>query len=243
MTDTAGSTRDRIVRAAADLLARGGRDAVSTRSVAAAAGVQAPTIYRQFGDMRGLLDAVVSYGFAVYLEDKRSQARAEDPVEDLRRGWDFHVEFGLANPALYGLMYGDPRPGAEFAAAAQAMQILQELVRRVAEAGRLRVGVTRAARMLHAACRGVALDLLGEHPDDRDPTLSVQVREAMLDAVMVPVDTSAAAETTATAQGRRSLVSSRAVALSAVLPEVTRLTLGERSLLSEWLDKLSQPDT
>jgi AcrR family transcriptional regulator len=233
-TDTTASTRERIVRAAAELLARGGRDAVSTRSVAAAAGVQAPTIYRQFGDMRGLLDAVASYGFAMYLAGKRSRARAEDPVEDLRRGWDSHVEFGLANPALYTLMYGEPRPGAELAATAQAMEILHGLVQRVAEAGRLRIGVAQAAHMLHAACRGVTLGLLSMHPDERDPALSTQVREALLDAVTVPLD--------ATAQGSRGRVSSRAVALSAVLPEVTTLTPGERSLLSEWLDRLSQPE-
>ena len=38
-------------------------DAVSTRAVAAAAGVQPPTIYRQFGDKEGLLDArIADYG-------------------------------------------------------------------------------------------------------------------------------------------------------------------------------------
>jgi AcrR family transcriptional regulator len=100
------------VQAAARLLAEGGREAVSTRAVAAAAGVQAPTIYRQFGDMRGLLDEVASYGFSTYLRDKTRRERAEDPVEDLRQGWDLHVEFGVANPALYKLMYGDPVPGA-----------------------------------------------------------------------------------------------------------------------------------
>src|SRR5918997_5195209 len=98
-------TRDRIVRAAAELLDEAGREAVSTRAVANAAGVQAPTIYRQFGDMRGLLDAVAAHGFSEYLRGKRSREQAEDPVEDLRRGWDLPVEFGLANPALYKLMY------------------------------------------------------------------------------------------------------------------------------------------
>ena len=42
----------------AQLLNDGGREAVSTRAVAAAAGVQPPTIYRQYGDMQGLLSAV-----------------------------------------------------------------------------------------------------------------------------------------------------------------------------------------
>ncbi|MBC8122483.1 MAG: TetR family transcriptional regulator, partial [Gemmatimonadaceae bacterium] len=49
--------RARIVVAAAGLIDSGGRDAATTRAVAAAAAVQAPTIYRLFGDKRGLLDA------------------------------------------------------------------------------------------------------------------------------------------------------------------------------------------
>ena len=45
-------------KAARTSSADGGRGAVTTRAVSAAARVQPPTIYRQFGDMRGLLDAV-----------------------------------------------------------------------------------------------------------------------------------------------------------------------------------------
>ena len=52
-----------MLEAAAELLRTGGVDAVSTRAVAAAAGVQPPTIYRQFGDKEGLLDArIADYG-------------------------------------------------------------------------------------------------------------------------------------------------------------------------------------
>ena len=154
-------TRDRIVRAATGLLAEGGRAAVSTRAVAAAAGVQAPTIYRQFGDMQGLLDEVASHGFSAYVRDKKSREQAEDPVEDLRWGWDLHVEFGLANPALYTLMYGNPRAGTTPTAALESEEILQGLVRRVAEAGRLSVSVERASGMIHAAGMGVVLSLIG----------------------------------------------------------------------------------
>jgi AcrR family transcriptional regulator len=38
------ATRERIVETAAELLARGGREAVTTRAVAPAASVQPPTI-------------------------------------------------------------------------------------------------------------------------------------------------------------------------------------------------------
>jgi AcrR family transcriptional regulator len=229
-------TRDRIVRAAAGLLAKGGREAVSTRAVAAAAGVQAPTIYRQLGDMRGLLDEVASHGFSAYLREKTMRERAEDPVEDLRRGWDLHVGFGLANPAFYALMYGDPKPGTEPTAAKEAAEILRGLVRRVAEAGRLRVGVERAARMIHAASSGVVLSLIATEEEDRDPALSEATREAILAAVTTDEPGKEATE----ADGRSRAVS-RAVALKAVLPETTELTPGERALLTEWLDRITAP--
>jgi AcrR family transcriptional regulator len=225
-------TRGRIVRAAAGLLVEGGREAVTTRAVAAAAGVQAPTIYRQFGDMRGLLDEVASFGFSGYLRDKTSREHAEDPVEELRRGWDLHVGFGVENPAFYVLMYGDPRPGVEPTAAREAAEILHGLVQRVAEAGRLRVGAERAAHTIHAAGVGVTLSLIGTEPGDRDPALSEATREAVLAAV-----TTDAAPDTATVHDR---VSGRAVALKAILPEAPAgFTPPESALLSEWLDRLA----
>ncbi len=52
---------------------RGGPDAVSTRAVSAAAGVQLLTIYRLFGDKEGLLDAVVADGFTAYLTSKTAR--------------------------------------------------------------------------------------------------------------------------------------------------------------------------
>ena len=226
-------TRGRIVRAAAGLLVEGGREAVTTRAVAAAAGVQAPTIYRQFGDMQGLLEEVASYGFSRYLRDKTSREVVEDPVEDLRAGWDLHVGFGLENPAFYALMYGDPRPGAGPTAAREAGEILHGLVRRVAEAGRLRVGVESAAQMIHAAGLGVTLTLIGTEPEERDPALSEATREAVLAAV-----TTDAAPDTATGDDQ---VSRRAVALKAVLPEEPAgFTPPESALLSEWLDRLAR---
>ena len=222
------------MRAAADLLVDGGREAVTTRAVAAGAGVQAPTIYRQFGDMRGLLDEVASYGFSTYLRDKTMREREEDPVEDLRRGWDLHVEFGLANPTFYTLMYGDPTSGTESTAAVEAATILRDLVRRVAEAGRLRVSVEQAANMIHAAGCGVTLTLIGARPADRDPALSETTREAILAAVTSdePEDWKE--------RNDRDRVANRAVALKAVLPEAEKeLSSGEKTLLSEWLDRLS----
>jgi hypothetical protein len=132
------------------------------------------TIYRQFGDMGGLLDEVAAFGVQAYLREKMAREVMEDPVEELRRGWDLHVGFGLANPAFSKLIYGDPRPGEEPAAALEGRELLRGLVRRVVEAGRLRLGVERAAEMIHASCSGVVLSLLAAKVEDRDPGLLLQ---------------------------------------------------------------------
>ena len=233
--ETTLSPRERIVRATEELLSEGGREAISTRAVADAAGVQTPTIYRQFGDMQGLLDEVVNYGFSKYLKTKLARETVEDPVEDLRQGWDLHVEFGLSNPALYTLMYGNPWSGAAPTAALEAHEILHRLVQRVAEAGRLRVSVESAADLMGATGVGVVLSLIATKREDRNLTLPDMARESVLAAVT----TDEADEALNGGDGRRR-VANRAVALKAILPEAeVDLTPGESTLLSEWLDKLA----
>ena len=85
-------TRARIVDVAARLLREQGPGAVTTRGVAEAAGVQAPTIYRLFGDKAGLLEAVAEHVMATYVSAKTeiadsASARDVPPVEDLRAAW------------------------------------------------------------------------------------------------------------------------------------------------------------
>lgn len=224
----AKTNRDRIIEAAIALLGEGGRDAVSTRAVSAAAGVQAPAIYRIFGDKQGLLDAVASHGFDLYLRDKTALPSTDDPVADLRRGWDLHIGFGLANPALYSLIYGDQRPGVEPPAARQAATILAGIINRVAAAGRLRVTEERAALLVHAAGRGTTLTLISLPEDRRDPSLSVTARESII--ATVTTDPPPDAEPGPVAS---------AVAMRAVLPQATALTNPERELLAEWLDRIA----
>jgi AcrR family transcriptional regulator len=220
--------RRRIIDAATRLLQSQGRDAVTTRAVSAAAGVQPPTIYRLFTDMRGLLEAVASDGFDRYLVRKHAQALTDDPVEDLRTGWDLHVEFGLEHPAHYLLMYGQPMPGHLTAPAERASQRLHLLVRRIAEASRLVVSVEAGATMIHAAGTGVTLSLIGTAPADRDPRLSGRVRDAVINAI------------TGAAPGDGGDYAQRSVGLKAVLDQAKGLfTAGERALLDEFLDRLA----
>lgn len=230
MTDAA---RDRlrscIVQTAADLLTDGGRDAVTTRAVAAGAGVQAPTIYRLLGDKHGLLDAVAEHGFQAYLREKAVRRPGADPVDDLRAGWDLHVGFGLANPALYALMYGDPRPGTASPAAVRAIGMLRGHVRRVAEAGRLRVGEEYAVALFHAAGCGTVLTLLALTAQQRDPAVS----DLACDAAIAAITTDGPAVEAPGPVGA-------AVALRAVLDDAAALSAGERALLGEWLDRIAR---
>jgi AcrR family transcriptional regulator len=226
-------TRQRIIGAATQLLTDGGRDAVTTRAVSAAAGVQPPTLYRLFGDMQGLFDALTAHGFSSYLEQKVRRQLLGDPVDDLRAGWDQHVEFGVANPELYVLMYGTPRAGQQLEAANKAAELLRTLIERVAAAGQLRIGVEAAAQTLHAAGTGVTLSLIATPPEQRDPELSKRTREAVLAAITV--------DPRKRPGRRRPTAASHAIALKAALPELEApLSEAERGLLSEWLDRIGR---
>lgn len=110
----------------------------------------------------------------------------------------------------------------------ESARILQELVRRVAEAGRLRVAEERAAQMLHAAGSGVTLTLIWVEPKDRDPGLSGTVREVAIGAVTTDAPTPAAAAPVGAA-----------VHLRALLPHISAPTDRERALLQEWLDRVA----
>ncbi|MGK5737878.1 TetR/AcrR family transcriptional regulator [Micromonospora sp. URMC 103] len=220
--------RQRIVDAATSLLESQGRHAVTTRAVSAAAGVQPPTIYRLFTDMRGLLEAAAATGFESYLADKQDQALTDDPVRDLRTGWDLHVRFGLDHPAQYLLMYGEPDPGQRTAAAERAMQWLRMLVDRLAAAGRLAVSAETAVRMIHAVGTGVTLTLIGTPPEERDLDFSRRLRDVTINSI------------TGAAPGDGRHYAQRAAGLKATLDEADELlTPGERALLGELLDRLA----
>jgi len=226
--DAAGDdVRARIVAAAAGLIAAGGRDAATTRAVAAAARVQAPTIYRLFGDKRGLLDAVAEYEMAAYIARKAARAPHPDPLQDLRDGWDQHIAFGLAHPGLFAIMSGGPSPGPPSPAVAAGLGVLQRRVHKLALAGRLRVSEARAVALLHAVGTGTLLALIDQPEADRDPGLSAAAREAVLAAI-----TGAATHAEPGPRGA-------AAALRASLDRTSALTRGERELLAELLDRIA----
>jgi AcrR family transcriptional regulator len=220
--------RLRIVEAAAELIASGGRDAATTRAVSSAASVQAPTIYRFFGDKRGLLNAVAEHGLATYIAKKTSQAPHPDPVQDLRDGWDMHVEFGLANPGLFAIMSGDVHASAPSATIAAGRQVLRKRIRRIALAGRLKVSEDRAMFLLEAVCNGTVLAMLNLPETERDASLSEVARESVMSRI-----------TGESAVGASDESRGAASALRASLDDTTVLSSGERHLLAELLERIA----
>lgn len=224
-------TREAIVSAAAGLLDAAGPEAVTTRAVAEAAGVQVPAIYRLFGDKDGLLEAVVEHELGAYVAAKARAVRAADDgdldaVEDLRGGWRSQVEFGLAHPAVFALL-SDPVRASRSAAARAGRAVLAERVHRVARAGRLRVAEQHAAELVHAAGTGLVMSLLAVPADRRDLGLVDTMLDAVLAVVLVqdPVGPDAG-------------VAPAATLLRARADDLAVLTAAERALLVEWLDRV-----
>lgn len=223
------SVRERIVRTAATLLNEQGVDAVTTRAVAQAAGLQPPAIYRLFADKDALLDAVVQHVYAEFVEAKRASAveeEAADPVVALHAGWRTYIEFGLANPAAFALA-ADPlraRRTDGVPALRHGLEVLVARVHRIAAAGRLRVTEQHAVDLIHAAGAGVLVTLLGQPPQRRDPGIA----EAIYDAVMGAILTSAPALPTDD-------IAAAVTAFRALAPRLPQLSPSEAALLDEWL--------
>jgi AcrR family transcriptional regulator len=230
---TPEDTRERILAAALRLLNAGGRDAVTTRAVAEAAGVQPPVLYRQFRDKEGMLAALAEHGFSRYLARKRHRHSPPDPIEALRRGWDQHIEFGLQHPMLYLLMYAEPREGETSGAAALAFSMLRNSMALVAAAGRLRIAEEQAVSLYHAAAVGVVLLLLNSPADARDLTISSVMRETSLAAITTSAD----------ARLPESPTLNAAITLRAALDKDAAFSHAELSLLKEWLNRIVKQES
>jgi hypothetical protein len=124
----------------------------------------------------------------------------------------------------------EPRPETSPppAAVTAAGEVLAAHVRRIAEAGRLRVSEERAANLIRAAGSGTTLALIVMPADRRDPALSPMAREAVIAAITTDAPTPASSGPV-----------SAAIALRAALPQTAVLTESERGLLQEWLDRIA----
>ena len=228
LTSSNESPRARILATAARLIAAEGVEAMTTRAVATLAQVQAPTLYRLFGDKDGLLDSVSEQVMADYVARKAAVPEPEDPIAALRAGWDAHVEFGLQNPGIFMILIARTAAGRDGAAMRRGLEVLREKIRKLAQRGRLALSENRALDLIQAGAVGVILTLLRQPSEARDMALSADAREATLRALTGE----AAPEVEAGAHGA-------AIALRSRLAELGGLSPGERLLMAELLDRIA----
>ena len=224
-SDSRDAARTSIVAAAAALLRDGGARAVTTRAVADAAGVQAPTIYRLFGDKDGLIEAVAERVMADHVATKSVPPDDADPLGTFRASWLRHIDFSLENPDLYAILNAPGRAHSSPATALGA-DVLRQRIHNLARAGLLRVSEQRALDMFRSAANGAAMILLGAPVESRDPALA----EAMFDAV-------AASTIVDSAPSGDGADLASMVGFAAQVPELSGFSESERALLAEWVDR------
>lgn len=99
--------RAQILDATEELLAReGDQDAVSIRAIASRVGCTAPSIYRHFDDKTALIFEVCDRLFEDLQAEMTARAGAlADPIEVLHAIGRAYLEFGLAHPEQYRIMF------------------------------------------------------------------------------------------------------------------------------------------
>lgn len=116
-----GDLRAACLRAARELLEEDGRAGLSLRAVARRAGVSPTAPYRHFADRETLVSAVAAEGYRE-LGGYLAQAHpAPVTPADLAAVAVAYVQFALAHPALFRVMFSEPcDPGNDERAAATA---------------------------------------------------------------------------------------------------------------------------
>lgn len=183
-------------------------------------------MYNLFGSKAGLIDAVIARGFEVYREQEARLGATGDPLQDLRTGWDFHVDFGLSNPSFYILMASRVKDvnavGTQRASSDELSpeKLLRGHIRAAEEQGLLTVDPRVAIELMTATVIGVTLrQALEKRPA---PEVSRLARESVMQAIT-----------------REQATATQAAAIDAFASENTDV-LGdaETALFRSWLHRL-----
>lgn len=178
-----GDLRAALLAAAEAELAERGVEGFSLRQVARRAGVSHAAPAHHFGDVQGLLTALAAEGFRQFLaaQAAREAQAADDPAEQLVAAGLGYVDFALARPALFRLLWQSARPDfrdPDLGGAARAA--FQHLVDQVTAAGGRSTADEAAA---WAVAHGMA-DLLASGRLETVGSLPPEARDAMIATVI-----------------------------------------------------------
>jgi AcrR family transcriptional regulator len=239
-TSQSRSVQIRIIKTAAALLAKSVDGDVSTREICDAAGVTAPTLYHHFRDKESLIRAVVDFGWTSFLESKRTVAAVvHDHIgDDIRAGWNNHVEFARENPNFYRLMWS-PGVAPNSVALREAHRLLYERMKLGASRGQLRVSPAMAARIIMSATVGAAFAMITQPEHYTDDSFSKQLLEAVIAFVTVGAAINGQRRSRRAAPQSTTIASAAATLSSKLESEPNPLTPAERQLLQQWLTALA----
>jgi AcrR family transcriptional regulator len=107
-----GALQAALLASAEAELAEAGVEAFSLRRVARRAGVSHAAPAHHFGDVQGLLTALAADGFRRFLEAQaaREAAAPADGRSQMVAAGLGYIDFALASPALFRLMFSSDRP-------------------------------------------------------------------------------------------------------------------------------------
>ena len=162
--------QERLLRAAAGIIAAEGTQALSIRRLAGEVGTSTMAVYTWYGNKPNLLRAVFREAFLRFGEQLRSVPRTEDPLLDLIRLGRAYRAYGLSEPNLYEVMFGrsialfDPSEE-DLEMSADTFNVLVDCVRRCADAGALTCDPLEGAWQIWAGVHGaMTLELLNNRP-------------------------------------------------------------------------------
>jgi len=162
-------TRQRILDAARELFASEGYDAVTMRKIADKIEYTPTAIYFHFEDKDALIRELCAADFLALAQAFQPIALVPDPIERIKRTGSAYIEFALAHPNHYRLMFMTPKPmgeedlrqyGVEKGNPAQdAYAFLRQAVVEALASGRFRAGLDDPdliCQTLWAGVHGVA---------------------------------------------------------------------------------------
>lgn len=166
--DPVGAT---LLKAAGDLLAAEGPEALTVRRIAGAAGCSTMNVYSRFGGKDGVVEQLFIEGFRRLGESMTSRPLTDDPIADIRSCGVGYRKFAIEHQTLYAVMFDrvvpDFRPSAEAQAlAGSTLDLLAQRLQRAMQAGRLRAAdPLRTAALVWATTHGVvSLELKSAGP-------------------------------------------------------------------------------
>jgi AcrR family transcriptional regulator len=157
--------RQQILDTAREMFAAEGYEAVTMRKIAEAIEYSPTAIYLYFKDKEELIHELCQSDFRALAKEFQKIAQIPDPVERLKKTGRSYVEFGLAYPNHYRLMFMTPHPEPTAAMTADkgnpeqdAYAFLRVIVRECMAAGRFRdeyADVDLIAQVLWAGVHGI----------------------------------------------------------------------------------------